>query len=181
MVVNCRTDPFTTALGYNDANQALSESYSGGGVLGGLSVSSTYRGKLQRDSLSLGGVSDYTVNYFYDAAGRLRNVSQGGSVVSYGYVDQSMLVHQITYVHSGTMRLTTTKEPDVLNRLQSINSVAAGGTLSHAYVYNGANQRTRATLADGSYWVYGYERVGPTIDNPACCARVGLGCFQRRS
>ena len=75
-------------------------------------------------------------------------------------MDHSTLVGQITDAHNGTTRMTTTKQPDVLNRLQSISSVAAGGTLSHAYIYNAANQRTRATLADGSYWVYGYDALG---------------------
>jgi RHS repeat-associated protein len=31
---------------------------------------------------------------------------------------------------------------------------------SHSYAYNTANQRTRATLADGSYWVYTYDTLG---------------------
>ena len=28
------------------------------------------------------------------------------------------------------------------------------------YQYNSANQRTRVTLLDGSYWVYGYDALG---------------------
>ena len=32
--------------------------------------------------------------------------------------------------------------------------------VSFSYVYNNANQRTRATLADGSYWLYEYDSLG---------------------
>jgi len=28
------------------------------------------------------------------------------------------------------------------------------------YAYNAANQRSQATLADGSYWVYQYDNLG---------------------
>jgi len=34
---------------------------------------------------------------------------------------------------------------------------------SHTYNYNNANQRTRATLADGSYWLYQYDSLGQVI------------------
>jgi len=31
------------------------------------------------------------------------------------------------------------------------------------YTYNSANQRTRAGLADGSYWVYDYDKLGQVV------------------
>ena len=132
----------TTSLGYNDANQALSESYSGG-LLNGLSVHWTRNSSLQRDSLSLGGVSGYSATFTYDSAGRLGTVSQGGSVATYGYVDHSLLVGQITYAHNGATRMTTSKEYDTLNRLRSVGSVSSGPALSDGYTYNRANQRRR--------------------------------------
>jgi len=50
--------------------------------------------------------------------------------------------------------MTTTKSYDFLNRLTSISSSSSFSfSSSHAYNYNQANQRTRATLADGSYWL----------------------------
>lgn len=80
----------------------------------------------------------------------------------YGYVTDSPLVGTITFKESTNPRLTTTKSFDFLNRLRSINSVASGETLpvSHTYAYNTANQRTRMTLVDGSYWVYAYDALG---------------------
>ncbi|MEW6157379.1 MAG: RHS repeat-associated core domain-containing protein [Verrucomicrobiota bacterium] len=65
--------------------------------------------------------------------------------------------------------MTTTRQYDLLNRLLSISSVGAAGgqggassesPTSHTYQYNEANQRTRATLADGSFWIYTYDALG---------------------
>jgi RHS repeat-associated protein len=57
--------------------------------------------------------------------------------------------------------MTTTRAYDNLDRLTSISQAASGQTVSsHAYTYNDANQRTRADLADGSYWVYQYDALG---------------------
>jgi RHS repeat-associated protein len=35
--------------------------------------------------------------------------------------------------------------------------------VSYSYLYNNANQRVRARLADGSYWVYTYDSLGQVI------------------
>ena len=60
--------------------------------------------------------------------------------------------------------MTTAKNLDHLNRLQSIvSSVGSNVVSSHAYVNNSADQRTRATLADGSYWIYTYDDFGQVI------------------
>ena len=77
----------------------------------------------------------------------------------------SPLVSQITFKQSGTTRMTTTKQYDLLNRLTSIGTTNAGSATicSSAYGYNSANQRTAMTNADGSYWVYGYDSLGQVI------------------
>ena len=53
---------------------------------------------------------------------------------------------------------------DKLNRLQNIFAQAYGAAgltpLTFNYAYNAANQRTRASLGDGSYWVYRYDALG---------------------
>ena len=77
-----------------------------------------------------------------------------------------MLVGQIASVQSGTTTtVTTTKNYDSLNRLTSISTVVSGDNasrlpLSFGYQHNQANQRTRVTLADGSYWVYTFDDLG---------------------
>ncbi len=59
--------------------------------------------------------------------------------------------------------MTTTKSYDYLNRLTQIASTPTGSgaaPVSFNYNYNSANQRTKNVLADGSYWVYGYDSLG---------------------
>jgi len=54
--------------------------------------------------------------------------------------------------------MVTTKQYGLLSRLTNSSS-----SVSFVYAYNSANQRTRATLADGSYWVYTYDSLGQVI------------------
>jgi YD repeat-containing protein len=59
--------------------------------------------------------------------------------------------------------MTTTNQYDLLNRLTQVSSQpSAVGLVPVAfnYNYNPANQRTKNTLADGSYWIYGYDALG---------------------
>jgi RHS repeat-associated protein len=59
--------------------------------------------------------------------------------------------------------LTTTKSFDNLNRLTSTTSVSGSGLpplASSLYQYNAANQRTRLTREDSSYWDFGYDSLG---------------------
>ena len=59
--------------------------------------------------------------------------------------------------------MTTTKQYDFLNRLTQISSAPSAAyvlPLTFNYNYNAANQRTKDTLADGSYWVYVYDSLG---------------------
>ncbi len=62
--------------------------------------------------------------------------------------------------------MTDTRQYDLLNRLTVISSLPAGAEqlpVGFVYQYNDANQRTRATLQDGSYWVYEYDTLGQVI------------------
>ncbi len=64
------------------------------------------------------------------------------------------------------MQRDATNQYDALNRRTSTVSTPSGtGTLpvSYAYQYNSANQRTHATLQDGSYWDYLYDNLGQVI------------------
>ena len=59
--------------------------------------------------------------------------------------------------------MTTTKSYNYLNRLTAISSLGSARVppaISFNYNYNPANQRTKNTLVDGSYWVYGYDSLG---------------------
>ena len=103
-------------------------------------------------------------NYGYDYASRLTSVADGnGNLATNIFLANSPLVSQITFKHSGTTRMTTTKQFDYLNRLTQISSAPSGSyiqPLAFNYNYNPANQRTKDTLADGSYWIYAYDSLG---------------------
>ena len=79
------------------------------------------------------------------------------------YEANSPLISQVAFKQSGTTKMTTTRQYDFLNRLQSVASVGGSQTWSYGYQYNQANQRTRATLADDSFWIYNYDDLGQVI------------------
>jgi len=57
--------------------------------------------------------------------------------------------------------MTTTKSYDYLNRLTAISSTpSAAAVVSFNYSYNQANQRTKDTLVDNSYWNCNYDALG---------------------
>jgi YD repeat-containing protein len=70
----------TTTLSYGTGGQLLSESYSGG-VLSGLSVTSGYDPYLRRTSLAglNGGTTLFQDSFGYDAASRLKTVTDGAN------------------------------------------------------------------------------------------------------
>ena len=151
-----------TSLAYNDGGQVLSESYTGG-PLGGWAVTNGYDAFLRRTNLVVlsNGTAIWTITNSYDAASRLAVIGDGTNSATYSYLANSSLVSQIAFKQNGTTRMTTSKNWDNLDRLTSISSTANSTVVSStAYAYNAANQRTSATSEDGSYWAYGYDRLG---------------------
>jgi RHS repeat-associated protein len=150
---------------YDDAGDVVSESYSGG-PLSGLAVTNSYDPTLQRIAMVLNSQSS-TINsttYGYDSAARLQAVTNGSTVVNYGYVPNSPLVQSITFQQSGATRLTTTRTYDNLDRLTSVSSASSASFLSAFNAQlNAADQRTAVTNADGSRWSYGFDGLGQII------------------
>jgi RHS repeat-associated protein len=171
-----------TSWTYNDANELLTESYTGG-PLDGLSVANGYDNLLRRTNLtlnSLPGQSGATTGhlsalsstaYGYDAASRLLTVSDGhNNAATYSYIANSPLAGNIVFQHNGQTVMTTTKSYDYLNRLTFMGSTPASGVgngasplPSFSYSYNTANQRTLVTNVDNSYWAYQYDNLGQVI------------------
>src|SRR6266568_1480231 len=153
----------TTTRLYDDASDLLSESYAGGS-LNGLIVTNRYDQYLRRTNLSLFNGSTLLTRSTnsYDSASRLANVSDGTNSATYSYLANSPLVSQITFASNGVQRMVTTKQYDLLNRLTNTASVSSVASW-FVYTYNSANQRTRTSLADGSYWVYAYDSLGQVI------------------
>ncbi len=141
---------------YNDAGQLLTETF----PVAGVTITNGYDSLLRRSSLS-SGAGGSPVFYGYDAASRLSTVAQASQLVTYSYLANSPLVSNITFKTSGATKMTTTKSYDNLNRLTSIVSVpSASSAVSFSYDHNSANQRTRRTDTDGSYWDYTYDSLG---------------------
>ena len=94
---------------------------------------------------------------------RLASVSDGTNSATYYYVANSPLVDHITFKRSSTTEMTTSNQYDYLNRVTRISSLgAASGAepVSFNYAYNSANQCTRSTMVDNSYWAYAYDALG---------------------
>jgi RHS repeat-associated protein len=157
----------TTTLTYNDANEQLTEGYSGG-TLGGMSVTNGFDPYLRRTNLSIINSSSTVLvktAYGYDPASRLQSVTDNSGATAYSanytYLANSPLVSQILFKQSGTTRMTTSKAYDYLNRLLVVsNAPTAASSVVFNYSYNNANQRIRTTQADGSYWSYEYDSLG---------------------
>jgi hypothetical protein len=91
-------------------------------------------------------------------ASRLLTLGDGDNDwITYSYLDSSPLVSQFSFNNNGALEMITTKTYDLLNRLSAVSSAPAGAALAGAaYQYNAAGQRVRSTMADNSYWVYGF-------------------------
>jgi len=141
------------------------ESYSGG-PLNGLSVTNGYDQWLRRTNvvLRLGGSSLHSAGYSYGEASRLRAVLSGSASATYSYLANSPLVSQIAFTNNGVQRMVTSRQYDLLNRLENIKSVpAASPAVSFDYTYNPANQRTLRRETDASYWRYEYDSLGQVV------------------
>ena len=152
------------ARAFNDAGQMTGESYTSG-PLSGIRVTNEFDGLLRRTNFAvLSGSTRLTTNmYSYNAtSGRLDTVSDGlGDTATYSYVANSTLVSDIVFKQGSTTRMTTSKSYDLLNRVTSVQNTGAGiPAVSFGYQNNAANQRTRNTFADGSYWDYKYDVLG---------------------
>lgn len=112
--------------------------------------------------LTTGNGTLTAASYTYDAMSRLASVGSAGFqpavTASYSRVSGSSLLATTT-----TGNLTTTRTYDNLNRLTSIGNAGITPTISYSYIYNDHDQRSKATLADGSYWLYTYDQYGQVI------------------
>ena len=90
-------------------------------------------------------------------------MTDGTYSAGYTHLANSPLVSQITLRSNTTTRMMTIKQYDYLNRLLSISSAPNAqnqSPIAFGYTYNDANQRSRVTLNDGSFWIYQYDALG---------------------
>jgi RHS repeat-associated protein len=101
--------------------------------------------------------------YGYDAMSRLASVGDGSRTAAYTRVPGSDALASTTLSNSSGAILTTSRTYDNRSRMTSIASTAGATIRSYAYTYNDKDQRSRCTLADGSYWLYSYDDKGQVI------------------
>ncbi len=99
-------------------------------------------------------------SYSYDAMSRIATVSDGTNTAEYTRLSGTNLLNSVVVKQGEATKLNTTKNYDAFNRLLSTSSVAGAATRTYTYEYNDKDQRTKLTLADGSYWLYTYDEKG---------------------
>lgn len=110
-------------------------------------------------SISVGTNTVTQTNTYDSATGRLLRVGANGVTATYGYLTNADFVSGVVFSNSTGAVLSTAKTFEYSSRLKSITNALAGGSnvSSHVYLYDAIHRRTNATLADGSYWRYGYD------------------------
>jgi len=97
--------------------------------------------------------------YYYDAFGRLTNVTSGAGSFGYQYDGTaSDLVQQLAYPPGGL----STRSYDDLGRLVSTTLVGPAGDVPdyHGYAYDLGSQRMGQVFAAGNYVNYTYDNIG---------------------
>ena len=153
-------------LSYDSAGRLLMET-NASGTLYNVALVHAYDwlGRQTNVKSKVAGVEIFSHSYAYDSSSRLTNASDGPYTASYIYLANSPLVSQITCRSNSAVAMTTTKKYDYLNRLLNISSQPSGPeqAVSFGYTYNDANQRTRRSDPDGSYWLYEYDKLGQLV------------------
>jgi len=137
---------------FTDSGLQLMET-NASGILAGISLTNGYDSLNRRTTLAAlsNGTPYFIYTFAFDSASRLTNVSDGTYQADYNYLANSPLVSQIIMRSNSTVRMTTTKQYDLLNRLLAISNVPSSGSpISFSYVYNDANKRVGRTDSDGS-------------------------------
>jgi RHS repeat-associated protein len=99
--------------------------------------------------------------YNYDSMSRLASVGDStNNTATYTRATGSNMLLNTEIKNTGNTILNRARVYDNANRLTSIINTAGAVTKSYAYTYNDKDQRTKITLADGSYWDYSYDDKG---------------------
>jgi len=134
------------------------------GVLAGLKVEYEYDSIGRRTNtlfFTNNAAAVLAHGYTYDAASRLRAVSDGTYSAAYSYLANSSLIDSISYDDGPNTRMTAPRTYDHLGRLQRIAATPTSGLRwDFDYTYNQANQRVRTAHRDGSAWQYDYDGLG---------------------
>jgi RHS repeat-associated protein len=163
----------TTVLAFNAANQLLSITYPDGRFL-----QYTYNAQGQRTrTVDQDGI---TINYAYDALGRLSGLTDGsnssivqytynnlgqvvektsgnGTHTTYAYDGDGNLISEVNFADATTVNSSFTYTYDLLGRRTSVTD-AAGNTTS--YAYDATGQLTQVALPGSQTITYVYDAAG---------------------
>ena len=128
-------------------------------------ISYTYDayGKKTGMSLKNGSTAVFGNSYGYDSVtGRLTSVGDGTYTAHYTWQDGTGLMTQNQIKRDSDSAVITTHNHTYdthLNNyhLLSVSNTTGATTRAYSYVYNDKDQRTKLTLADGTYWEYTYD------------------------
>jgi RHS repeat-associated protein len=141
----------TTTLQYDAANQLTGISYPNG-----RSLQYTYNADGQRTKFVAN--DGYTVNYSYDAVGRLKSLTDGAgqNIISYDYDSAGRLTKETN--GNGTY---TTYEYDSQSQLTRLINYQVNNTVNSRfeYAYDNLGRRTSMTTLEGTFQ-YGYDAIG---------------------
>lgn len=141
----------TITLDYNAANQVEKITYPNGRSL-------TYSYNLDGQRTKLVSSDGYTVNYDYDAVGRLKSLKDAteNNIITYDYDDAGRLKKETN--GNGTY---TTYEYDSQGQLKFLINYKADNTVNSRfeYGYDNLGRRTTMTTLEGTFQ-YGYDAVG---------------------
>jgi RHS repeat-associated protein len=141
----------TTAMQYDGANRLTNIRYPTG-----RSLQYTYNADGQRTQLV--SQDGYTVNYSYDAVGRLKTLTDGTGqlIIRYDYDSAGRLIQETN--GNGTY---TTYEYDQQSQLTRISNYQANNTVNSRfeYAYDTLGRRTSMTTLEGTF-EYGYDATG---------------------
>ncbi|MEK7684497.1 MAG: hypothetical protein AAB466_03645 [Verrucomicrobiota bacterium] len=160
------TDGFgTRTFAYDEDGDLLSETFEGDSPFYGVTLTNRIHSLYGRDRVAadLGGANgstDLFTEYSFDpASGRPAEVrrSMGGidNAATYSYLPNSDQISTVAFNNGSTRVVTTSKGWEYGYRLRSTQTRlgTAGAVLSSwSYDYDEVDRRTRATLADSSYW-----------------------------
>jgi RHS repeat-associated protein len=155
----------STAFAWTDGGQLASED----GPWDSDKISYSYLNRT-RSSLNLQQpyASDWVQSYDYDNQWRLADVTSPAGTFTYNYIssynDPYTYASDLVYYLAMPGGSHTDKAFDSLGRLTN-SALLSGSTIldSHAYAYNGGNQRTRQVFTAGNYTDYGYDNIGQLI------------------
>ncbi len=143
----------TTTLVYNTANELTSITYPSGQFL-----DFTYN--LQGERTQSVDQDGFTVNYSYDAPGRLSKLTDGSGtlIVQYTYNNLGELAKKL----NGNGTSTTLAYDAAGDLLEEVNYAPGGTTVnsSFTYTYNPLGEQTSMTDDAGNTTTYGYDPTG---------------------